>query len=53
MRWTGVDALKNLEAAHQLVSRFLAARVAPVPSTRWALERCADGQLLGTRSIVN
>jgi [ribosomal protein S5]-alanine N-acetyltransferase len=53
MRWVGVDALKDLEAAHQLVSRFLAARVAPVPSTRWALERCADGQLLGTCGVFN
>jgi RimJ/RimL family protein N-acetyltransferase len=53
MQWMGTDALKDLEAAHHLVSRFLAGRVATVSSTRWGLERKSDGQLLGSCGVFN
>ncbi|MGB4115289.1 MAG: GNAT family protein [Polaromonas sp.] len=53
MQWMGTDALKDLEAAHHLVSRFLAGRVAMVSSTRWGLERKSDGQLLGSCGVFN
>ncbi len=53
MQWMGKDALIDLEAAHHTVGRFLAGRIAFVPSTRWGLERKLDGQLLGTGGVFN
>ena len=53
MQWMGMDALKDLEAAHHTVSRFLAGHLSPVPSMRWGLERKSDGQLLGTGGVFN
>ena len=53
IQWMGVDALKDLEAAHHLVSRFLAERVAIVSSMRWGIERKSDSQLLGSCGVFN
>jgi ribosomal-protein-alanine N-acetyltransferase len=53
MRWMGNEALTDLDAAHHTVSRFLAGRVAIVPSFRWGLERKSDRQLLGTGGVFN
>ena len=53
MQWMGADALKDLEAAHHTISRFLAGRTAIAPNVRWGLERKSDGQLLGTCGVFN
>lgn len=48
MRYFGFDPLNSLEQAHQLASRFINGRTAPVPRIRWALERKVDQVFLGT-----
>ena len=53
MQWLGTAALKDLEAVHHTVSRFLAGCVATAPSTRWGLGRKSDGQLIGTCGVFN
>ena len=51
MQWMGMNVLKDMEGAHNTVSQFLAGRIATAPSTRWALERQSDRQLLGTCGV--
>lgn len=51
MRWFGSDPLPDLEAAHELVRKFAAMRVAKQPGHRWAITRKGDDCMLGTCSL--
>jgi ribosomal-protein-alanine N-acetyltransferase len=48
MQWFGLDPLKQLEQAQNLITRFMAWRTAAIPGTRWAIERMSDGCFIGT-----
>jgi ribosomal-protein-alanine N-acetyltransferase len=48
MRWYGVDALRDMAEAQQLVQMFAKGRLLASPATRWGLCRRGDDHLLGT-----
>lgn len=47
----GSGVTKDLEDAHGFISRSLSERQAPVPATRWVLERKTDQLMLGTCAV--
>ena len=53
MRHWGANPFGNLSAAHEFISACRAGWKMQVPVMRWALERRADGEILGTCGLFN
>jgi len=48
MRWFGADPLTDIRQAEKLIETFTGWRQMPNPGTRWAIQRKADRQFLGS-----